>query len=166
MNNLDFPINNRLQFVEKLNADHFLNSRSRIVLRRAILSTQYADSLSDEDLRSHVSELRRRKFFSTISFVAIPTALYFCKLNIRLVVLSLIPAYYVYQSTLCTKFLNGRHDFSYATWRDAVTKHIEKTFNSKEMQIMGAAEKWGLSGSKFEKSKTTLKEWKALHEYR
>jgi hypothetical protein len=166
MSRIDFPINNRKEVLDKLISDGFFNSRSRVVLRRAILSSQNADSLTDADLRSHVSELRRRKFFSSISFVALPAALFYFKFNIRLVILSLIPAYFGYKLILSSRFFNGYHDFSYSMWKEAVSIHIKKTFRSKEMQSIGAAEKWGLPGSKFEGLPSSLKEWKAINEYR
>ena len=164
--NITLRLDNRLGYVMENSALQRLSYNPTVPLRRAILASQNADALSDADLMSHIKELRRRKLFSLIALSSFPASLMAMKYNFRLVLLSLVPSYYLYQKTFSTKFLNGKSEFTHQLQTGSEHKHLEKVYKVKEMFAGGAAEMWNMQGSKLYKEKLTLKDWMARNEYR
>ncbi len=159
-------LNERKKYAEANSAKKALKSMPTVPLRRGILASQNADGLSDQDLRYHVSELRKRKFFSLIPFVVIPSVVLAFRYNIRLVLLSLIPTYYIYRKVYSSRFFNGRSEFSFEFAKNSEKRHIQQVYKAKEMFVGGSAEMWNSVNSKLNKNSMSQKDWMARNEHR
>src|SRR5690348_16076633 len=102
--------------------DHRFNGASK---RQMVLMSQNADALSDRQLRTHVREMRTRKFFRSAALVTLPLVMFGLKFPNQVVVYSLIPGIYFNSKIFNSSFFNFGTDFSYLFAQKSFKKHEE-----------------------------------------
>jgi len=135
-------------------------------LRRKILSSQNADGLSEQDLRNQVSELRMRKIFSAIPLFGVPLGIYYYNSNPRIVFLSLIPTYFLYNFFFNSRIFNRGVEFSADFANNSKIRYLEKILNVNGKHVVKPDEMWNEPGFTAGKKSESVKDWIARHEYR
>jgi hypothetical protein len=124
---------NRKEFLQNKYKDCLNNSNGGVARRQKIFLSEHADSLSDEELISHKRELSQRKIFSFVSFFLIPGALVGFKYNVRALVLSVVPSFFLAKNVYNASFLNKKCAYSVNMAENSQNRFLEKIlrFNNK-----------------------------------
>jgi hypothetical protein len=156
----------RKTFMKNAYAASMFKSNPTYKYRSNIIVSQNADGLSEEELRNHVSELRFRKLFSIIPLLGVPAAVYYFKSNPRLVVISLIPAYYLYNATYNSRIFNKEVAFSMDFSDKSKLRYYEKIASANGKRVFKPEEMWNEPSFTAGKDNFSVKDWIARNEYR
>jgi hypothetical protein len=155
---------NRKEYFEELSEKYLKNKTPSYKTRHIVIASQNADGISEQDLRSQVSELRTRKYLSAVSLVSLPTSLYFLKFNTRLTLLSIIPSYLLYKFIWETSLFNSHIDFSAHFYKKSNQRLFSKLAGANGKVVVEPEHVWNMKPVNDQNLST--KDWLARHEYR
>ncbi len=151
----------RKKYIQLKSEEKISKRYNGAALRQLVLSSKSADLLSEEDLRNHVKELRRRRFYSLLGFLVIPVSLYYFKYSTHAIVYSLVPSIFLYSKLYHSRLFNRKsHSFSVSDARKSNQKYLDAIYKINGFKTADSNYKM----AKF--SPLPIRDWLARNEYR
>jgi hypothetical protein len=132
--------------------------------RQMVLRSQNADGLSDQDLISHRRELRLRRVGGLITFLAVPASTFVFGYNPRLLVLSLLPAWYMAKAALNSRVFNTETNFSIKFAQNSKKRYYKHVMNSNRSKVWEPLDCWTMFDANYKP--IPVREWINRNEYR